>query len=271
MLRSSRSLAKKSVKSARGQFEEPTKVMPFLWLGNSNTAHNKQLMVKMGITHVLNTAIEVDNAFPELFVYSKIGLEDHEDQEMDGVFEHAFKFINRVRECGGRILVHCTAGVSRAACIVLGYIVQEEEQLLVDAYAILRLMRPIVDPNENFMYHLALLEMNNHEVTSVAFHKAWKFYKYTQLKSGSDEAWEGGPVARKQGVGLFVMSVFRKLGVPKKKSLTTRLLNFIFSSYHNAKQQQRQAAERAAKLRAKQSEKNEKSKKRGGGKKPGGK
>ena len=72
-------------------------------------------------------------------------------------------------------------------------------------------MRPIVDPNENFMYHLALLEMNSHEVTSVAFHKSWKFYKYTQLKSGADDAWEGGPVARKQGVGLFVMSVFRKV------------------------------------------------------------
>ena len=70
----------------------------------------KKLMVTLGITHVLNTALEVDNAFPEMFVYSKIGLEDRDDQEMEGVFEHAFKFINRVRDCGGRLLVHCSSG-----------------------------------------------------------------------------------------------------------------------------------------------------------------
>ena len=78
------SLAKRQVKYMRGQYEEPTKVMPFLWLGNSSTAHNKKLMVDLGITHVLNTAVEVDNAFPEMFVYSKIGLADRDDQEMDG-------------------------------------------------------------------------------------------------------------------------------------------------------------------------------------------
>ena len=223
----------------RGQYEEPTKVMPFLWLGNSSTAHNKALMISLGVTHILNTAVEVDNAFPELFVYSKIGLDDREDQEMDGVFEHAFKFINRVRECGGRLLVHCTAGVSRAATIVLGYVVQEEGQLLVDSYGFLRMLRPVVAPNENFMYHLALLEMRSHDVTSVAFHKAWKFYKYTQLKSGADPEWEGGPVTRKQGVGMFVMNVFRKLGVPRKKSLITRLMDFMFKTYHDTKQQVR--------------------------------
>ena len=87
----------------------------------------------------------------------------------------------------------------------------------MDAYSLVRFLRPPVEPNSNFKYHLALLEMNSHNVTSVAFHKSWKFYSYIQLKSGADENWTEGPVARKQGVGLFVMAVFRKLGVPKKK------------------------------------------------------
>eukprot|EP00520_Triparma_pacifica_P018072 CAMPEP_0118642734 /NCGR_PEP_ID=MMETSP0785-20121206/5992_1 /TAXON_ID=91992 /ORGANISM="Bolidomonas pacifica, Strain CCMP 1866" /LENGTH=571 /DNA_ID=CAMNT_0006534303 /DNA_START=137 /DNA_END=1849 /DNA_ORIENTATION=- len=245
-------MAKQQFKFIRGQFEEPTKIMPFLWLGNSATAHNKKLLVDLGITHVLNTAKDVDNAFPELFVYSKIGMDDSEDQEMDGVFEHAFKFINRVRACGGRLLVHCTAGVSRAATIVLGYIVSEESQLLVDAYSYVRFLRPPVGPNEGFLYHLALLEMKTHRVTSVAFHKAWKFYSYTQLKSGADPAWDDGPVDRKQGVGLFVMAVFRKLGVPKKRSLISRFLDAVFSTYEGAKVNQRMAAERIAKAKVNQ-------------------
>jgi protein-tyrosine phosphatase len=240
-------------------------VMPFLWLGNSQTAHNKKLLVDLGITHVLNTALDVDNAFPELFVYSKISLDDSEEQEMDGVFDHAFKFINRVRSCGGHILVHCTAGVSRAATVVLGYIVQEEGQLLVDAYSYVRFLRPVVEPNDNFKYHLALLEMNCHEATSVAFHKAWKFYSYTQLKNGADDAWEGdGQVARKQGVGLFVMAVFRKLGVPKKRGLLSRFLDAIFSTYETSKNNQRMAAERIARAKSKHEEGK---KGKGGGKK----
>ena len=105
------------------QYDEPTKIMPFVWLGNSQTAHDKKKLVDMGVTHILNTAVEADNAFPDLFIYCKIALTDSKDQEFEGVFEHAFKFIERCKESGGRILIHCSAGVSRAATVAIGYIV----------------------------------------------------------------------------------------------------------------------------------------------------
>ncbi len=240
-------LVNQSFRHLQGKYDEPTKIMPFLWLGNSQTAHNKKLLVDMGVTHVLNTAIDVDNAFPDLFVYCKIALYDSSDQEMDGVFEHAFKFINRVKECGGRLLVHCTAGVSRAATVVLGYVIQEEERLLIDAYNYIRHLRPVIAPNENFLYHLALLEARVHNVTSVAFSKTWRFYKYTQLKSGNDpELDSDGPIRRKQGVGLFVMTVFAKLGTKKKKAFITKLLEDMYGAFFSAKYSHAIAQQRAS-------------------------
>ena len=250
----SKGIIRQAIRSMNMKYEEPTKFMPWCWLGNSTTAHDKKRLVDLGITHILNCAVESDNGFPDMFIYCKIALYDSSDQAMDGVFEHAFKFMDRARESGGRILVHCSTGVSRAAMLLMAYLVKVEEQLLIDVYLFCKHLRPIIDINDNFLYHLALLEMNTHSVTSVAFHKTWKFYKYTQLKSGADENWDGGPVDRKQGVGLFVMAVFRKLGVPRRKGCFTKLLEDIYGAFYSAKQKnalaqqkisQRQASKRA--------------------------
>jgi protein-tyrosine phosphatase len=220
--------------------------MPFVWLGNSQTAHDKKKLVDLGITHILNTAVESDNAFPDMFIYCKIALTDSKEQEFEGVFDHAFKFINRCKESGGKILIHCSAGVSRAASLAVGYIVKQDEQLLIDAYLYVQHLRPIIDINENFLYHLALLEMNAHNVTSVAFHKTWKFYAYTQLKSGADPEWDEGPVARKQGDGVFSMVVFKKLGTPKTRNFFAKLFEDVYGAFHSAKNSQAIAQQRAA-------------------------
>jgi protein-tyrosine phosphatase len=241
---------------AQKRLVEPTEVMPFCWLGNSNTAHDKKKLVDMGITHIINLAAEIDNGFPDLFIYCKIALHDTKDQVMDGVFEHANKFINRCRESGGRILIHCGSGMGRSAAVLMAYFIENEEQLLADAYELVVLARPGIEINRTLLYHLALLEMNKHNVTSVAFHRDWKFYEYTQLKSGSDPAWDQGAVERKKAAGIFFMAVYSKLGVIKKKGIFVKLFEDVMGAFHSAKNnqklmQQRQAERMQSKARAK--------------------
>lgn len=55
----------------------PTELVPqFLYLGSNESARNKAHLKALGITHVLNMADELENAFPGDFIYHKCGVND---------------------------------------------------------------------------------------------------------------------------------------------------------------------------------------------------
>jgi len=240
---------KSRIRFYSGRYDEPTRILPFVWFGNAEMAEDSNKMRELGITHVLNTAADVDNAHPELFIYCKISLMDHEDQEMDGVFEYAFKFINRVRDIGGRVYIHCSAGVSRAATIAIAYLQYSERMKLLDAWNYVRNLRHIIDPNNTFLFHLALLELQTLNCTTVASHKKWRFNAYNDLKKGVREEWEDD-VVRKGKRGLFWTNVFGNIGKKKKRGMLTKLVDFVFvkvasAQYENNKRATRMASRKA--------------------------
>ena len=59
-----------------------------------------------------------------------------------------------------QILVHCTAGASRAPSAVMAYLVAARMIPLVDAFEYVRALRPLTSPNNRFLLQLALLEVS---------------------------------------------------------------------------------------------------------------
>lgn len=66
-----------------------------------------------GVTHVLNAAAQLDNRFPEDFVYLKLNLKDNSESDPSKYFREACRFIEDARVHDGRVLVHCVAGEPR--------------------------------------------------------------------------------------------------------------------------------------------------------------
>lgn len=58
----------------------------------------------------------------------------------------------------GVVLVHCNAGVSRAAAIVIGFLMTSEEISLASAFSLVKNARPSVCPNAGFMEQLRIYE-----------------------------------------------------------------------------------------------------------------
>lgn len=54
----------------------------------------------------------------------------------------------------GVVLVHCNAGVSRAAAIVIGFLMSSEELAFTSALSLVKEARPSVCPNAGFMEQL---------------------------------------------------------------------------------------------------------------------
>lgn len=66
-----------------------------------------------------------------------------------------FCFVSEmVRQNGGKVLVHCHAGVSRSATICIAYLMYYKHLTMDQAYDYLKARRHIINPNWNFMTQL---------------------------------------------------------------------------------------------------------------------
>ena len=74
--------------------------------------------------------------------------------DMSQHFEETYKFIDSQRLLGRNVLVHCHAGVSRSAAIIVAYLIKKEHTNLAKALATLRSKRPRAKPNDAFMQQL---------------------------------------------------------------------------------------------------------------------
>ena len=63
-----------------------------------------------------------------------------------------------VKASGGRVLVHCHAGVSRSATVCMAYVMKNLDYDLKSAYDFVKARRPCVSPNLHFMGQLLEFE-----------------------------------------------------------------------------------------------------------------
>lgn len=63
-----------------------------------------------------------------------------------------------VKNSGGRVLVHCQAGISRSATICLAYLIQSHRVRLDEAFDFVKQRRGVISPNFSFMGQLLQFE-----------------------------------------------------------------------------------------------------------------
>ncbi|KAG6856272.1 hypothetical protein H0H87_005957 [Tephrocybe sp. NHM501043] len=172
----------------------PSRVLPFLYLGNLNHAANVFMLHALGITHVVSVGecalippphhVQGHGHYgslqyhqPGSFHHGKgtgHGSLWHEEREGrikvldikgvcdDGIdtlepqLEPICDWIDQARIEGGQVLVHCRVGVSRSATVTIAYVMKHLGLPLVDAYLIVRSRRlsVLIQPNMRLLYNL---------------------------------------------------------------------------------------------------------------------
>ncbi|XP_033122753.1 dual specificity protein phosphatase 1-like, partial [Anneissia japonica] len=122
-----------------------------LFQGNMKQAENKEMLLAIGITHIVNVTLEMKNLFPDEFVYLRIAVEDELSSNLRPRLSQAADFIADAIRHGGRVMVHCVQGVSRSSTVTLSFMMKYLGWPLKDARDYLKICRPIINPNRTFV------------------------------------------------------------------------------------------------------------------------
>ncbi|KAL4659990.1 hypothetical protein GN956_G1105 [Arapaima gigas] len=135
-------------------------ILPFLFLGNETDAQDLDLLLRLNVGFVVNvtTHLPLYHLDSGLIRYKRLPATDNSKQNLRQYFEEVFEFIEEAHQSGRGVLVHCQAGVSRSATIVIAYLMKHTRMTMMDAYKYVRSRRPVVSPNLNFMGQLLEFE-----------------------------------------------------------------------------------------------------------------
>ena len=128
-----------------------------IYIGSVSDANDYQLLTDNGITHVLGL-IGYQEKFQRLryLVFSDVN--DEPSENIIRCFNDSFKFIDECLQSGGKILVHCHAGISRSSTIVIAYLMYKYNMNYETAFRIVKRGRNIINPNYGFVLQLKVFE-----------------------------------------------------------------------------------------------------------------
>ncbi|KAN0061584.1 tyrosine/serine/threonine protein phosphatase pps1 [Thecaphora frezii] len=167
----------------------PSRILPFLYLGNLNHALNAHMLHALGITHVVSVGesaiapascdvngnripagqhmtsspnFSTHNSLWHEHSTGRISVLDLKNVSDDGIdplrdtMREAVEYIEGARRGGGKVLVHCRVGVSRSTTIVLAYVMAHLDLSLVESYLLVRSRRLniLIQPHLLFFWEL---------------------------------------------------------------------------------------------------------------------
>ncbi|KAL6755208.1 protein-tyrosine phosphatase-like protein, partial [Haematococcus lacustris] len=135
--------------------DDPDPVAEHVYLGGENSQRGA---LALNITHVVQAAEELTPHFPDRFNYLRLPLADLEEQDLITHLPACIHFIEEALAAGGRVLLHCAAGVSRSAALALAWLMWRHHLSFPAALTQLRSARPCVNPHPGFCLQLRLFE-----------------------------------------------------------------------------------------------------------------
>ncbi|XP_066510011.1 dual specificity protein phosphatase 5-like [Hoplias malabaricus] len=137
---------------------KPVELLPYLYLGSAHHACSFDFLSDLHITALLNVSRRDSRPAKGQHRYKWIPVEDSHTADISSHFQEAIDFIDEVKQEGGKVLVHCEAGISRSPTICMAYLMRTQRLRLEEAFDIIRQRRSIISPNFSFMGQLLQFE-----------------------------------------------------------------------------------------------------------------
>lgn len=143
------------------QLPSPQEIVDGVYLGDISDAFDYCELERLGITHVLSCIRDRigDEYTTQMYntrgiAHTSFAMEDEPDYDMRPFFVETAALIDSVVHSHGRILVHCSAGMSRSPTIVMVYLMFCQHISAYEAVKTVVSKRRQVFPNHGFLRQL---------------------------------------------------------------------------------------------------------------------
>lgn len=128
-----------------------------LYLAPASTTSNTPFLQHHGITHVLSIGKSPASHLPGI-TYLRLPLTDTPSSPIKATIDKACEFIDAAAVSNGRVLLHCSAAISRSPAVVAGYLIKRRGMTLRESLELLVGVRAVVAPNRGFLRQLGEME-----------------------------------------------------------------------------------------------------------------
>lgn len=125
-----------------------------IYLGNIYDAYDINTLKNLEINNVLSAVIGFNDIYDSSINHLSLNLIDNETQNIIHYFDISNHFIDNIIQKKQKILIHCIAGRSRSATLLIAYLIYKYKYSVNDAIKLLKEKRNIVEPNQNFINQL---------------------------------------------------------------------------------------------------------------------
>lgn len=140
----------------------PSRILPYMYLGNLSHANNPEMLWELGIRRVLSIGEAVtwsDSDIARMGAENVMHITKVQDNGIDPLteeFDRCLEFIRKGKSDGAATLVHCRVGVSRSATICIAEVMASLNLSFPRAYCYVRARRlnVIIQPHLRFVYEL---------------------------------------------------------------------------------------------------------------------
>lgn len=139
------------------------KITPHLWLGDKESIEAKASPhVKVIVTAITKDELErygIAETVQERGVeWHWINADDDEKDPLENHFRRVHAILNAAEAADKVALVHCAAGISRSATLVIAHLMMRNKWTYNEAHNYVQRCRPIITPNDGFVEALKALE-----------------------------------------------------------------------------------------------------------------
>lgn len=126
-----------------------------IYLGDCG--HDENELLELGISHVFNISPHTYRDYKQIIEF-QLPIHDSLDQDITTVMPEILHEVRNLLDAGKKIYIHCYAGVSRSASLVILYIMVFYRKKFDDAFKFVREKRACIQPNSSFVKQLKSLE-----------------------------------------------------------------------------------------------------------------
>lgn len=144
-------------------------MLPTLYLCGACAIVRPETLEKLEVKFVVNATVELpDTPLPdERPEYLRVPIKDSRESNLSEYFDEVADMIEKTRQIDGRSVVHCVAGVSRSASLVIAYLMKYADMSLKNAFQHVRSVRPQIRPNVGFFKQLIEYEQRLYGTSTV--------------------------------------------------------------------------------------------------------